>query len=81
MDVSQDLISTNDCTEIHLHLESLMVWRKRFMARDIHNEGKEETKFDSLLIASHFRSADHMTLEGEELWRGRGGSGGSLPDF
>ena len=32
-----------------------------------HGEGKEGTKFDSLLIASHFVSADHMTLEGGEV--------------
>ena len=51
---------------MHTHLESLTVWRKRFTDRDIHDEGKEETKFNSLLITSHFMSTDHMTLEGGE---------------
>jgi hypothetical protein len=32
-----------------------------------HGEGKEETKFNLLLIASHFESADHRTIEGEEV--------------
>lgn len=51
---------------MHTRLESSTVRRKRFTDRDIHGEGKEETKFDSLLIASHFGSTDHMTLEGGE---------------
>ena len=32
-----------------------------------HGGQKEGTKFNSLLIASHFGSADHMTLEGGEV--------------
>jgi hypothetical protein len=32
-----------------------------------HGGWKEETKFNPMVIASHFGSADHMTLEGGEV--------------
>ena len=43
-----------------------MFWELEGVEQEIYGQGhggwKEETKFDSLLIASHFGSADHMML-------------------
>jgi hypothetical protein len=46
-------------------------WELEGVEQEIYGQGhggwKEETKFDSLLITSHFGSANHMTLESGEV--------------
>ena len=70
------LVVTNDCTEIHTCLESPTVKRKRFEAREWWGEGRDKVGlFVDRLPFQVSRSHDTWGL------RGRGGSGGSLPDF